>query len=401
MLGPLFPEGATPAPPPSAIIPDTSFREPAGYRALRALSRHRPADQAFRPADTAIRCDIAVSLRTRQALPLWKGDPRFPKSRPAPGRGEPAFDWPAAPLGTANPCLPEPKAHSRKRSHPFLGDPLHFRGRTFLLSISWIRPSPGPFRPKLRLKGTTMLNTQTGPYIGDSDAATLCWLRNFSQRIGLNPESLGLTEADAAKIASLTDNYEHAYDRAQAPNTRTSPIIEAKDAARSAAEAFGRSLAMRIKANPQVNNGQKLELGIHVNDPTRTPIGAPETAPILKIMGANNSQHTLQFSDRNTPASHAKPQGVTHMLLFAEIADRPTGHEDNLHLIAAVTRNPHRVKFNYEKHAGKTALYRARWLTAKGLMGPWSAGVSMTVPTAGATGSQEAATSKGELSLAA
>ena len=224
-------------------------------------------------------------------------------------------------------------------------------------------------------------NAQSGPYIGDSDVATLDWLVNFTNLVTADPSAYGLTADDAAQMAMRTEAYAQAFHQAQHPSTRTTNVVKRKDDARAQAEALGRTLAMQVKVNPQITNDQKITLGIRVDDATRTPIGAPQTMPILNIVDAHRGVHTLRYCDVLTPDSRRKPPGVTHMLLFAEIAppEALTGAEENLRFIAAVTRQPHVVTFDPKGNTGKVVQYKARWLTAKGLLGPWSAGTSMTI----------------------
>ncbi len=222
------------------------------------------------------------------------------------------------------------------------------------------------------------------PYMGESDSEVRYWASNFADQIE-NVPAYGISPADAAFVRNLLNQYITFYDMAQSASTRTSPIVLAKTETRQELEQVCRAFAMQIKADPGVSDDLKTNAGIHLDDQVRTPIGAPRTQPILNIVSAGPGTHTLRFRDMNTMSSRRKPAGITHMLLFAEIA-RPghaKGVDAGLEFMGAVTRNPYRVRFDYDRHAGRIAHYKARWLTAKGLLGPWSAMISMPIFFAG------------------
>lgn len=149
--------------------------------------------------------------------------------------------------------------------------------------------------------------TQQTPYIPETDAGARQWLNNFAAIVASDPAAVGLTVADATTLTALAETYDALFDAANNPITRTPGIIADKDAARNQAVATFRTYAQQVKRNAGVSDQQKLDLGLHLDDSSLTPIPAPVTVPLLAIVAAESGLHTLRYADSQTPASRAKP----------------------------------------------------------------------------------------------
>lgn len=223
---------------------------------------------------------------------------------------------------------------------------------------------------------------QTGPYIPRRDAGARQWLNNFAMLVSAQPAAYGLTPADAVTLDALAKQFDAAFERASEPKTRSSPSVAEKDAIRNQALATFRVYAQQIKKNLGVSDQQKLELGLRLDDRTPTPIPAPRTWPILHIVGAQSGLHVLRYADVETPAARRKPHGVTHLLLYVVIGDEPATDPTEAIFVGAFTTQPFEVAYDAEQ-AGQTATYFGRWVTARGLEGPWSLPVSMMIAFGG------------------
>ena len=98
--------------------------------------------------------------------------------------------------------------------------------------------------------------------------------------------------------------------------------------------------AQGIKANQGVDNQSKVELGIHVDDPTPTPIPAPTTAPMLVIQGAFSGQHEIRYADENTPASRRKPAGAIQIQINRIVAPGPVPLPGGSTMVGLYTKQP-------------------------------------------------------------
>lgn len=224
--------------------------------------------------------------------------------------------------------------------------------------------------------------TQAPPYIPAADAAFRDWLGNFAALLSADPARYGVSIAEAAIIADAAREYDAAYQTAQAPATRTSVTIARKEALRTSATGSARALARLIKASGDVADEDKLALGIHIDDPTRSPIPAPTSRPLLMLVAAFSGVHSLRYADEHSPASRRKARGALQMQLNLAVAPGAVTDPGESRLFGLYTRQPILVEHD-PAHAAQTATYFARWVTRSGKFGPWSLPTSMTIAFGG------------------
>lgn len=215
-------------------------------------------------------------------------------------------------------------------------------------------------------------------YIPSTDADFQVWLDNFSELITADPTAYGLSSADATALATLTTTYDNALAAATNGSTRGPSTVNAKDVARTNAQARARQLATIIQANPAVTEEQKTDLGITVRKTNKTPIPAPASSPLLAYIATTTGQQTLRYSDQMTPDSRSKPFGVVALQLSVWLTAIGTPPSGPANKVLIVTRNPFPVNFT-NADLGKMATYVGRWQTAKGLTGPDSSSISAVV----------------------
>lgn len=218
----------------------------------------------------------------------------------------------------------------------------------------------------------------TTPYIPAKDADFKAWIDNFDDITAVDFAALGLTSPEAASITVVRTNYDTAFDTATNPATRTPVTVAAKDTAKATALATVRPLAQKIRNNPAVSDMDKVALGLTVPDTAPTPIPAPTTFPLLDLLRATPGQHWLQYRDSDTPTTKAKPFGATGMELWQTVGTAPAVTPAAAAYLGTVTKSPLSVTLN-GADAGKVATYFARWITQRGLVGPWSSPVSLTI----------------------
>jgi hypothetical protein len=232
------------------------------------------------------------------------------------------------------------------------------------------------------------------PYIPTRDSALDAWADNFQSKIAIAPGTYGLTSVDATAITNAFNLWHAAYLLGGSagsppiplnPATFTRVTVAAKNAEKIAMVTLMRSYASQIRLDPGVANMDKTDLGLNLPNNSPSPIGVPVTFPLLAIAGAGPGTHELRFSDSSTPASRKKPFGAIGMQLFRGVGVAVITDPALCAWIAQVTANPYLSTFD-PADAGKIATYFARWITrgkaaggASGLVGPWSASVSMTV----------------------
>lgn len=232
------------------------------------------------------------------------------------------------------------------------------------------------------------------PYIPTKDDALDNWGLNFSTLITASPPTYGLTVPDAVAIQNAYDLYHAAFlvggssgnpPTPNNPSTFTRVTVATKNSEKIAAVTLWRTYASQIRLDPGVTNADKLALGLNLPNNTPAPIGVPTTWPLLSIVMAGPLLHELRYADSTTPSSRKKPAGAIGMQLFVAIGVTAATDPVDARFLAQVTANPYIANFD-AGDAGKIATYFARWITrgkaaggSSGLLGPWSAPVSMTI----------------------
>lgn len=215
-------------------------------------------------------------------------------------------------------------------------------------------------------------------YIPARDADFDAWSSNFATVIAANPSAYGLAAADATAITNAYTLWSAAYTLATNPSTRTTPSIAAKDVQKAASLVTFRAYATIIQANQGVSNDAKADAGLTIRSAGRTPVPAPATAPILGFVGATPLVHTLTYRDTSTPTSKAKPFGALQLEIWRSVGLTAPSGPETTSFVGLYTKSPLAVNF-ISADVGKTAWYYGRWVTRRGLVGPWSALLSAAI----------------------
>lgn len=209
-------------------------------------------------------------------------------------------------------------------------------------------------------------------YLPQALATFLAWFLNFNTKVTANPGLYGLAAADAVAIDAAYTDFAAKYAISTAPATRSPTTVQDTITARNTAVQVIRGYGRLISANAGVADADKVALGLNVRDTVNTPIPAPATNPILGIVGATPGQLTVTFKDSAAaPKVKAKPFGATALQLFASFGTVAPATPAATPFLKLVTKTPFAVDCPAGS-AGQTAFLYARWVTAKGLVGPWS-----------------------------
>lgn len=210
------------------------------------------------------------------------------------------------------------------------------------------------------------------PYIPVAQESLRTWANNFAALITASPATYGLVAGDATTIQNAADDFDAKLTDALDPSTRSPATVADKDASRMSLLGIVRPYAIMVRNNAGVTDEQKVALGLTIVDRNPTPIPAPTTLPLLSVVMATPLQQTLQFSDATTPDSKAKPFGSVALQVFAKTSETPITDQEQLLFKKQVTKSPFNLDYDPADHA-KIAYIASRWITRRGLVGPWSA----------------------------
>lgn len=217
-------------------------------------------------------------------------------------------------------------------------------------------------------------------YVPSKDVDLQSWANNFTTVLTANPANYGLTATDASACAAAYTAFAAALTLARNPATKTAATVAAKDLARNSMLVLIRPYATLISKSIGISNANKLAIGVTVPDPTRTPIVAPTSAPVITPLQGTPLQLKIAIKDENAlPKQKAKPAGAIAMELRCFVGTVAPVSADATPFKAILTKSPAILVFA-AGDGGKTAYLYGRWMTARGLLGPWSAIATATVP---------------------
>lgn len=222
-------------------------------------------------------------------------------------------------------------------------------------------------------------------YMGTTDAEQIVWLRTFIDALTAAPATYQVDAAEIVTMDGLVVLAEATFATggttnrfANNPATYTPVTAAAFAVDIAAAKALAAAMAMVIRQNPGITDPEKIAAGIRPVNGNRIPIPTPITLPILAVLFAAPGTHTLEFADSATPALKAKPFGAVGMLLFVTVDAVASMDPLSASYLLTAPKNPVFASFAIGDN-GKIATYFAKWITKKGLEGPWSAPVAMTI----------------------
>lgn len=220
----------------------------------------------------------------------------------------------------------------------------------------------------------------SAPYIPPTTSGFDTWGANFSALITADPTRYGLDSLAAASIQSAYDLFHVQYLLAGTtmphnvpvnPSTRTPVTVAAMRTQLGASRAIYRTYASQIRINPGVTNDDKVALGLNLPNTSPTPVPQPVSYPLLSFLSAGPLTHTFSYKDSDTPDGKAKPQGVVQMQLVGEATETVVVDPDTLPPLTPQTKSPFMITW-FPGDGSKTAYYASRWVTRRGLVGPWS-----------------------------
>lgn len=216
------------------------------------------------------------------------------------------------------------------------------------------------------------------PYIPNKDADLVTWTENYRAVVTATPAAYGLNPPDVTAIQNSADDFLAKYTLANNPATRTPVTVSEKNAARFAWKQLARTYSAQIRLNPGVSDSDKVSLGLNLPNFSPAPIPAPVSWPILTLIQGGPLVHQFSWKDSLTPTGKFKPTGVIQCQLVGRAAPTAGGSPDELPPLPAQTKAPFQLQWA-PADSGKIATYYARWVTRRGLVGPWGPMVSAVI----------------------
>jgi hypothetical protein len=218
-----------------------------------------------------------------------------------------------------------------------------------------------------------------GPYIPAKNSLFESWALNFSNVIAANPSNYGLATSDATTITAAYTSWHAAYLLATSPSTRTPATVAAMATAKASSLITFRAYAQAIQANPGVSDMNKAAAGLTVRATGRTPIPTPTNVPILSIAAMQPGVAQINYRNSANPTSKQKPYGSIQVQLSYFIAPTGTPDPNTGNLGVLESKSPFLFP-TPSGDAGKAVQLYGRFVTRRGLLGPWSALLPFSAP---------------------
>ena len=204
----------------------------------------------------------------------------------------------------------------------------------------------------------------------------------FPPAPGADPAKWKIWEIPEADMQALVDaqaTYQPFYDDWSDEDKRNDEIIEDHQREHGIYVEFIREFVGQwLRKNKKLDTGDLAALGLTVPDTEPTTITAVDFAPNLSFHKVSTGIHIVRIKNPETPDSNAMPPSqkaeVQSFVGDAGLAD------NDVPFAPLQDSGKHLLKVEYEPtDKGKTAYYRARYKTATGKTGPWSAVASELV----------------------
>jgi hypothetical protein len=205
----------------------------------------------------------------------------------------------------------------------------------------------------------------------------IAWYNNFSALLTASPATYGLTSGDATAIAAQATALDAAWTLITSSATKTAATVSAFNTEKITAIALARPYAQAISLNAGVSSSAKTALGVNPRTSVPTPITAPTTNPVLTAQSASTAGIIVRYRDSTaSPSVKSKPYGVIGTLIYAKASATVITDPTTLSFEGTQTKSP--FTLSMPATAGMQIYIAARWVTKKGLIGPWSPVINYT-----------------------
>ena len=149
-----------------------------------------------------------------------------------------------------------------------------------------------------------------------SDGKLAGWLSNFSSKISQGYESLGITLADAQRLAGLEAAWVAALSVLDNPEKRTSVAVKRKNTARAAVKAEARRLAALVRHAAGVSDNQLVDLRLRPHKVGATRARVPQEMPWLRVLRTRG--HRVEVA----VVADRRPEGAAGLFWYLHAGEK-------------------------------------------------------------------------------
>lgn len=205
------------------------------------------------------------------------------------------------------------------------------------------------------------------------------WAYAFSKHLNSDPESFGVSAAQAASFGLLSDQFAAALKLTKEPSNNTVVTRRHKNGIRKELVQSARALARQINAAPGITNRQRARLQLTIPSRSRRRVSAPSSKPLLYIMGRTGRRVTILLRDVKNNTSGKRPEGVYGATIFTCQGDEPVRGLHNWRYHASTTRSKVTLVLDPSYEPGTKVWVTAVWLNPRLQRGPAASPVCTSI----------------------
>ncbi|MBI4722613.1 MAG: hypothetical protein HY769_06405 [Candidatus Stahlbacteria bacterium] len=212
-----------------------------------------------------------------------------------------------------------------------------------------------------------------------TDAGFDAFQSDFMTKVFPKLGAWGIPAGEYSMLSAFRVAWVNAWDKAKNKDSRSRADVRAKIEAKKAYVAVLRKFIREwIAFNSKVTNAEREWLGLKVKDTEPTPVGAPVDSPIISINFAYRDRHIVSAGPNpENEQRNAKPKGVASIELRMKVGGAAPVSAAETVPAAVITHSPYTAELG--AHRDKTVWWIARYLSTRGIPGPWSEAVGAQV----------------------
>jgi hypothetical protein len=216
-------------------------------------------------------------------------------------------------------------------------------------------------------------------YIPKSDVGMNAWQAHAIEIIESNLIPWGIPSGPFSLLKAKQKIWTEAFSIAVNRHNRTSADVQAKDDAfDDYVNTFRSFVAEFLKNNSKIEDSDRVRMGISVKSTNHPLTPIPASSPLASVDFSTRLQHKINFYDKDSSGSKAKPEGVHGCEIYLKLGGEEPISDSELTYLGTATATPYIINFKRED-AGKRAHYWLRWVNTRGKSGPWGSPVSEMV----------------------
>jgi hypothetical protein len=217
-------------------------------------------------------------------------------------------------------------------------------------------------------------------YFPSTDAKLCGWAAHLTAQLSADYAHFGLTLQQVEDLSARAEAFRAAMLAAAPVTERSQSLVARRNLAREAFKDAARRVVAIIRAQVNVGDDERVQLGLTIPSPRRRETSRPQQAPNVIVHAVQGHSVKLFLMDAETGARR-KPQDVRSALIFLAVGEEPPEQGDAQWKLLACTGSANcRVMLPAHLTPGTKVWFCVAWADSKSRIGPASTPIHTRVP---------------------